>query len=250
MASLVRCGALLMLLGLVAGCGAGFNISGVTSVPREMSAAQLSASGKGALIVTARFVTTTMTTQCETLKFSRVGDGREILVVMSGYSPFTTEQTAEGVLVEPGTYVATTIYCQRGNTIFAVHAPDARGLARISIGAGEMVDAGTLVVTDDFKPVLTPYIGKSNFIVFVRPRIDPLPEGINRQLAVRLVHRPMTAVDPPPYEVLAKICQDHREHAKTLWFSSGNEKSPLCELIGPRPARKAPPSRRDAGQPI
>ena len=51
----------------------------------------------------------------------------------------------------------------------------------------------------------------------------------------------MTAIDPPPPEVLAGMCEYHRQHAKTLWFSSGNEKSPLCELIG---QRAGPPTAR------
>jgi hypothetical protein len=246
--SLARCGALLMLFGLVAGCG--INLSGVTAVPPQMSSAQLRASGKGVLIVSARFVTTTMTTPCATLQLTHAGDGRQIYVVMSGYSPFTVEQPGDGVLVDPGTYIAAKAYCQRGDIIFVVQAPDPRGLAKVSIGAGEVVDAGTLVVTDDFKAVLTPYLGKSNFWVFARPRIEPLPAGLSRELAAQAVHRAMTAIDPPPYEALAQICNNQRQHAKTLWFGSGGGDPPLCQLIGPPPSHVVPARKQRPGQPI
>jgi len=255
--SLARCGALSILLGLVAGCGPNvslspglgttFSISGVTGVPADMSAAQLRASGKGVLVVSAQFLTTTQTTPCQALEFTRTGDGRKISVLLSGFSPFTTEQPGDGVMVEAGTYIATVAYCPRDNTMFVVKAPDPRGIARVSVGAGEVVDGGTIIVTDDFKAVLTPYVGKSNIAAFVRPRIEPLPAGLSRQLAAQVVRRTMTAIDPPPYEALAQICHNQRQHAKTLWFGSGDGDPPLCKLIGP-PTHPTP-QRKPLGQP-
>jgi hypothetical protein len=247
MMSLARCSALLMLPVLVAGCG--ISISGVTAAPPEMSTAQLRASGKGVLIVSARFATATMLTPCQMLQFAHAGDGRQISVVVSGYSPFTVEQPGDGVLVTPGTYIATKAYCQRGDTTYVVQAPDPLGIAKISIAAGEVVDAGTLIVTDDFKAVLTPYLGKSNFWAFARPRIEPLPAGLSRELATRVVRRTMTTVDPPPYELLAQICSNQREHAKSLWFG-GNGDPPLCQLIGPRPVPAPAAGKQRPGQAI
>jgi len=46
-----------------------------------------------------------------------------------------------------------------------------------------------------------------------------------------------------------QICENQRQHAKTLWFSGGSGDPPLCSLIGPRPDRTAPP-KRPPGQPI
>jgi hypothetical protein len=94
-----------------------------------------------------------------------------------------------------------------------------------------------------FKPLFTPYVGKSNIFAFVRRRTGPLPEALNRELAGRMVSRPMAVIDPPPPEALAGMCEYHRQHAKTLWFSSGSEKSPLCELIE---QRSSPPTARKA----
>ena len=244
MTSFARRGVLLTLLGLAAGCSASLEIS------PELSGTQLRASGKGVLVVSARFVTATMSTPCHLMQLTSAGDGRQLMVTLATYIPFSDVQLSNGIALDPGTYVVATTHCGRGDTIYVVQPPDAaRGIARFSVGAGEVVDAGSLVVTDDFKALITPYVGKSNFSAFVRPRIEPLPSGLNRELAAKLVRRPMAAIDPPPYEALVQICENQRQHAKTLWFSGGSGDPPLCSLIGPRPAR-TPPPKRPPGQPI
>ena len=241
-ATLAPGGALVALLGLAAGCMG-------PQISPELSGASLRTSGKGVLVVAAKFVTTTVSTNCELLELTRAADGRKEYVTLATHLPFEETEVSGGVPLDPGTYTVSRATCSRNDTRYVMNPPDARGIARISIGAGEVVDGGMLVLFDVFKPLFTPYVGKSNMFAIVRPRPGPPPKSLNRELAARMVSRPLTAVDPPPHDVLVQMCEHHREHAKTLWFSSGKRDSPLCQLIGPRPARPAPPRRKD-GQAI
>jgi hypothetical protein len=233
---LARGGSLLALLALAAtGCAG-------PQIPQGLSGEGLRSSGKGVLVVAAKFVTTTVSTNCELLELTRAGDGRKVNVMLATHLPFEDPEVSGGVTLDPGTYAVTLAVCSRNDTRYVIEPPDARGIAKVSIGHGEVVDGGMLVLFDVFKPLFTPYIGKSNIFVIVRPRPGPAPKSLNRELAARMTSRPMTAVDPPPPDVLAGMCEHHRQHAKTLWFSSGGGHSPLCQLVGQGPAGPRKPN--------
>ena len=162
------------------------------------------------------------------------GDGRKVNVALATHLPFEDPLVSGGAPIDPGTYTVSMAICSRYDTRYVVEPADARGMAKISIGPGEVVDGGMLVLFDVFQPLFTPYVGKSNMFAIVRPRPGPLPKGLNRELAARMISRPMTAANPPPPDVLAKMCEHHRQHAGTLWFSTGKEESPLCQLVDPQ----------------
>lgn len=232
LASLAR-GVLLTLLGLgVAGCGG-------PQIPEGLSGETLRTSGRGVLVVAARFLTTTVSTSCEMVQLTRAGDGRTADVMLTTHLPFEDPQVSGGVALDPGTYAVTLAICSRNNARYVIEPADARGMAKFSIGAGEVVDGGMLVIVDVFRPLFTPYVGKSNIFTFVRPRTGPPPAALNRELAAKMISRPMTAIDPPPPEALSAMCEEHRQHARTLWFSGGSGDSPLCQLIFQRPGTPA-----------
>src|SRR5262245_66381510 len=125
--SLARGGALLALVGLAAGC-AGPQIS------PELSGESLRASGKGVLVVSARFVTTTMSTNCELLELTRAGDGRKINVMLATHLPFEDPQVSGGVPLDPGTYAVTMAMCSRNETRYVGSPRAASGEARHTRG--------------------------------------------------------------------------------------------------------------------
>jgi hypothetical protein len=59
--------------------------------------------------------------------------------------------------------------------------------------------------------------------------------------APRLISRPLTAIDPPGPDILARMCEFHREQIRnrTGWFYSSGQQAPLCQLIGERSANAA-----------
>src|SRR5262249_41630693 len=120
---------------------------------------------------------------------------------------------------------------------------DERGMATISIGPGEVVDGGTLIIIEIFQPVLTEYLGRSQFSAIVTPRSGGASAALNRELVGRLINRPMTAINPPTPEVLARMCEYHRQQARSGLFTTGREESPLCQLIGQRVSE--PGSRKE-----
>ncbi|MBO0756857.1 MAG: hypothetical protein J2P54_13435 [Bradyrhizobiaceae bacterium] len=237
----VRIGVLSLLPGLMAGC-----MIGTTQVSEQLSSADLRNSGKSVLVVSGRFISTTMSTKCQSIELRRNGDGRTAALILATYFPGTPEESSGSVELDPGTWVVTSVDCPRGNTVYVIEPADDRGLATIRVGAGEVIDGGNLVVIELFQPKFMGYFGKSHFSAIVRPHAGRATAALNPELARRLVSRPMTAVDPPGPDVLARMCEFHREaiRNRSIWFYNGGEQAPLCQLIGDRSADAAARSSR------
>jgi len=229
--ALARAGVLSTLLCLIAGC--------VTShISEQLTSAQLRTSGKSVLVMSVRLVSRTMSTSCDSVALKRVGDGHEASVMLASHFPSEPFEVSGSVEIDPGTYAVALAMCSRPNVRFIVKPADERGMATIRIGPGEVVDGGTLVIIEIFQPTFTEYFGKSQFSAIVRPHSGRASAALNPELAGRLISRPMTAIDPPTPDVLARMCEFHREQiqSRSGWFYTGSEEAPLCQLIGQRSA--------------
>jgi hypothetical protein len=224
-----RTGVLLTLLCAVAACG-------TSQISSELTSEALRTSGKSVLVISVRLVSKTMSTNCDMVQVIRAGDGRKVDVRLATHLVPEPSEVSGSVELDPGTYTVTTALCSRPNVKFVVEPADARGLATINIGPGEVVDGGTLIIIEMFQPVLTQYLGHSQFYAIVRPGSGQASAALNRDLAGRVTRRPMTAINPPPPDALARMCEFHRQQARGGLFSSGAEESPLCEIIGQRSA--------------
>jgi len=234
----VRAGVLSTLLCVIAACG-------TSQISSELTNEALRGSGKAVFVVSVRLVSKTMSTSCDFVQLKRVADGRTIDVRLASHLlPSEPSEVSGSVEIDPGTYAVTVAMCSRPNVKFVVRPADARGLATFSIGPGEVVDGGTLIIIEIFQPVLTEYLGKSQFSAIVRPGSGRASAVLNRELASRLVSRPMTAIDPPTPDMLARMCEFHRQQARGGVFSTGREESPLCQLIGQRSAEPAARKQR------
>jgi len=126
--------------------------------------------------------------------------------------------------------------CPTGNITFNIHPPDRHGLARISIGRGEVVDGGMLIIFDVPRSLYTPAPGRSGFFAIVRPYSGPLPDNLNDGLKARIISRPMTTFDPLPPAFIARVCEQQRQDIKASWLSSlGINDSALCHLLRQQP---------------
>ncbi|HYW61041.1 MAG TPA: hypothetical protein VE909_10975 [Xanthobacteraceae bacterium] len=227
LAAIARAAVPSVLLCLVAACGS-------SQISAQLTNEALRASGKGVFVIAVRLVSTTMSTSCDAVRLTRAGDGRDVDVMLSSHLLPEPAAVSGSVELDPGTYAVTLAMCSRPNVKFVVKPADERGMATISIGPGEVVDGGTLIIIEIFQAQFTQYFGKSQFSAIVTPDSGGASASLNRELAGRLIKRPMTAIDPPPPDVLARMCEYHREQARSRVLSTGTEESPLCQLIRPR----------------
>ena len=239
-AAFVRIGVLLLLPGLLSGC-----IMGTTQVSEQLTSAELRTSGQGVLVVSGRLISKLMSTKCQSIELQRTGDGRKAVLILASYFPGAPDESSGSVELDPGTWAVTSVSCPRGNTTFVIEPADDRGLATIRVGPGEVIDGGNLVVIELFQPTFTEFFGKSHFSAIVRPHAERATAALNPELARRVVSRPMTAVDPPGPDVLARMCEFHREQIRNGgWFYAGGGQPPLCRLIADRSADAAARSPR------
>ena len=89
-------------------------------------------SGRVVLVVSARFVTTTMSTNCELLELIRAGDGRKVNVSLATQLPFEDPLVSGGTPIDPGTETQAWPICSRHDSGHVVELADARGMAKIA----------------------------------------------------------------------------------------------------------------------
>jgi hypothetical protein len=136
--------------------------------------------------------------------------------------------------IAPGTYIIMAANCkppEGKNGKLTVMSGNPKGFATFTVAAGEVVNLGKLIIIEVqaepaafMKPARYVYVGH------VAPlKTDPRG-GLNKDLAARLIDRPMTASQEPlPQAELARICEQKRSiHASALV----PPKPATCELAG------------------
>lgn len=137
------------------------------------------------------------------------------------------------VQIAPGTYKVVEASCSRPDKsgTLNVVSVDPKGFATFSVAAGEVVNLGKLIIIEVIanqpsfmQPARYVYVSHVTEL-----KSDPR-SSLNKDLAARLVDRPMTISHPPlPQAELARICRLRRE---VKGISLATRSPAACTLAG------------------
>ncbi|WP_424957268.1 hypothetical protein [Hyphomicrobium sp. 1Nfss2.1] len=135
--------------------------------------------------------------------------------------------------IAPGTYKVVEASCSRPDKsgTLKILSSDPKGFATFSVAAGEVVNLGKLIIIEviaDQPSFMQP--ARYVYVSHVAALSSDPRSSLNKDLAARLIDRPMTISHPPlPQAELARICRLRRE-AKGISLAT---RSPAaCTLAG------------------
>lgn len=223
---------------LVAAAGAVALVGCSSQVSGDLSVESLGKSGN-AVIMMAAVLDSDHERSCVSAGFVPIGGARQVafaqlpgkrmypltLKLGTGMLPDAGQEIVGSMEIAPGTYAVDGVTCGPvGGGGVQVVSSSSAGFATFSVAAGEVVNLGKLVV-------INVPAARVVYVAHTAPlRTDPRKQ-LNKELAARLVDRPLKLSQPPlPREELARICTLQR--AKPNLAIVPISPPIVCELAG------------------
>lgn len=152
-------------------------------------------------------------------KVPLTSQGNRVLSIKLGSGTIidATTEVIGSTQISPGTYKIDHVTCNSptGNGSLDVMSANLNGFATFTVSAGEVVNLGKLVVLEVeaqpgtiWQPPRYAYVGQISPL-----KSDPRTQ-LNKDLATRLIDRPMTSSNAPlPKAELVRICEQKRAKA-------------------------------------
>ena len=211
---------------------------GISSVSADLTAAHLVESRNAVVLMSVTIGQqgqgNCMSARLRTLdnKYAKTSEGYLAFMKLSSGTVLDARmgETIGSTQLAPGSYMITEVECRKpvSSRNLIVKSSSPNGLAQFTVQAGEVVNVGKLVL-------VALEVGEPNVFGEHRfeylPQVAPLSDDprkvLNKELAGRLIERPMTATRVPP-ALLQRACE--RERPLVAQRGRGGIEPTVCTL--------------------